>query len=86
MLVEEIDRNGNSLIDRAQFAASDHANRRAVGSRADVHATSAGRIAQITDPLGRVVRYAYNGGRRLETVTDAAGGTTRYTYDAPAAS
>jgi RHS repeat-associated protein len=38
------------------------------------------RIVSITDPIGRVVQYTYNGDV-LETVTDPDGGVTRYEYD-----
>lgn len=40
--------------------------------------TGSGQIAQLTDPLGRTVRYAYDGSGRLATVTnprDAEKGT-----------
>jgi RHS repeat-associated protein len=39
-------------------------------------------ISFITDPIGRVVRYGYDGSLRLTTITDPAGGVTTYTYDA----
>ena len=41
------------------------------------------RLTEVTDPLGRVIRYSYDAlTLRLETVTDPAGGLTRYRYDA----
>ncbi len=38
-------------------------------------------VTQVTDPLGRTVRYSYDAAGRLTSVTDPAGGVTRYTYD-----
>lgn len=40
-----------------------------------------GRVSQITDPLGRTVRYSYTADRWLETVIDPAGSVTRHSYD-----
>ncbi len=80
-LVEESDRNGNRLAIERSF---DAVIRRIVepSGRALTFSYSGDRLSQVTDPLGRVVRYGYNSAGRLETVTDAAGGTTRYTYNA----
>jgi len=81
LLVEQADRNGNRVtVERIGRSLT-----RLIepGGRALTFAyNSQGRIASITDPLGRTVRYGYNlTTRRLETVTDPAGGVTRYTYD-----
>lgn len=43
--------------------------------------TSVTVITSITDPIGRVVQYAYDTEANLTSVTDPAGGVTRYTYD-----
>lgn len=40
------------------------------------------RIATVEDPLGRIVRYEYDGQGRLANVFDPLGGKTSYTYDA----
>jgi YD repeat-containing protein len=37
-------------------------------------------VDQVTDPLGRTVRYGYGEFGVLTSVTDPAGGVTRYTY------
>jgi RHS repeat-associated protein len=39
------------------------------------------KIQSVADPLGRQVRYQYDGSNRLTQVTDPAGGTWQYTYD-----
>lgn len=38
-------------------------------------------IASITDPLGRVIRYGYDGEGNLVSVTDARGGVRRFEYE-----
>ena len=42
---------------------------------------SKGRIISATDPLKRVVRYAYDNAGNLTDVTDVAKGNTHFTYD-----
>jgi RHS repeat-associated protein len=80
LLIEETDRNGNSLaIERDVRGVVTRVTE--PSGRSLVVFQSGGRIAQVSDPTGRVVRYSYDSSRRLETVIDPAGGTTRYTYD-----
>jgi len=44
--------------------------------------TSLKQLAQITDPLGRSTKFAYDAsGRRLASITDPNGKTTTYTYN-----
>jgi RHS repeat-associated protein len=38
-------------------------------------------VTSVSDPLGRTVRYQYDGAWRLIKVTQADGSTTQYTYD-----
>ena len=38
-------------------------------------------ITSVTDPLGRGVRYSYDGAGNLTDVTDVNGGNTHFTYD-----
>ena len=42
---------------------------------------SQGRITQITDPIGNVQTYGYNGNGDLVSHTTATGGTSNYAYD-----
>jgi RHS repeat-associated protein len=81
-LISQADRNGNALtlIRDGQgrvIAISEPSGRQLTVSY--VGATL--RISSIRDPVGREVRYGYDGAGRLTTVTDAGGGMTRYAYD-----
>lgn len=79
LLSEQIDRNHNRLVIEHN---GDRVSRIIEPSGRELTFTlSSGKITQVADPLGRVVRYGYNGAGRLATVTDTEGGVTRYTYD-----
>ncbi|MGE3540529.1 MAG: RHS repeat-associated core domain-containing protein [Candidatus Tectimicrobiota bacterium] len=81
LLSEQIDRNGNSLT--VKYDTNNRISRIIEpAGRELVFAYTAGRLTEISDPIGRTVRYSYNSAQRLETVIDPVGGTTRYTYDA----
>ncbi|MFN8526493.1 MAG: DUF6531 domain-containing protein [Chloroflexota bacterium] len=54
----------------------------AAGGRGLTIAYSGNRISSVTDPLGRVVSYGYNGAGNLVTVTDQRGKVWSYSYDA----
>lgn len=82
-LVARQDRTGNTLL-----LQRDSQNRltavREPGGR-ELTLTYSGtdtKIQSVTDPLGRTVRYQYDGSNRLTQVTDPANGTWTYTYDA----
>jgi len=44
-------------------------------------ADATGRVRSVSDELGRVARYEYDGANRLIRATDPLGGTTPYAYD-----
>lgn len=81
-LVAQQNRNGNVLI-----IQRDSQNRlttlREPGGRELTlsYSGSDTKIQSVTDPLGRQVRYTYDGSNRLTAVTDPANGTWQYTYD-----
>ncbi len=81
-LVRQADRNGNAVTvardGQGRMTALTDSTGRQLTLTYD--GTSL-RIKTITDPLGRTVRYAYDGGGRLASVTDPAGGMTTYAYD-----
>jgi RHS repeat-associated protein len=91
LLIEQTDRNGNRLT-VSRNTHGDLTQLTEPGGRAltfttivfDPQNPASTRITQITDPLGRTVRYGYASAApfRLLTVTDPAGGLTRYTYTA----
>jgi RHS repeat-associated protein len=79
-----VDRNGNAATITRQTVGGerDRITRIESGARSLVLAyDGGGRLATVTDPIGRQVQYTYDVGGRLETVTDPAGGVTRYAYD-----
>ena len=63
---------GNSLAKITDAAG------RVIGVRTD----SDGRIIQLTDPMGRSTRYAYNSAGDLTSAGDRLGRVTQFTYDA----
>ncbi|HEV8471165.1 MAG TPA: RHS repeat-associated core domain-containing protein [Methylomirabilota bacterium] len=88
LLVEQRDRHGQALTIARDTAGAIASVSDAVGRTLTLHTTlldpsdlTSARLTTASDPLGRVVRYGYDGGHRLVTVTDLAGGLTRYTYD-----
>lgn len=70
------DNHGNPLTDTKRLYAS-----------ATDHTTSYvydyyGRVAKITDPLGRITQYTYNTKGQRASMLDYRGNTTNYSYDA----
>ena len=83
LLVAQSDRNGNTLSITRDAQGRVTALTEPRGRQLTFSYTGTNlRIDQITDPLGRTVRYTYDAQGRLERVTDPAGGLTQYTYDA----
>jgi len=88
LLVAQIDRNGNTLtITRDRFGAPTQVTEpggRALTFTVDAVDVGVARLLNVTDPIGRTVRYGYSTTPpfRLETVIDPIGGLTRYTYNA----
>ncbi|WP_447975230.1 RHS repeat-associated core domain-containing protein [Nitrospira sp. Kam-Ns4a] len=80
-LIAQTDRNGNQLTIERSAGGTISRIVDAAG-RALTVTTSAGRITQVQDPLGRTIQYTYGSNGRLATVTDPEQGTTTYTYDA----
>ena len=77
-LVEIADPNNNAIkiaYDQDNFVVTD-----TVGRTYTVQNTGDGYIKSITDPLGRVFAYEYDGDK-LKKFTDAEGGAIQYTYD-----
>jgi YD repeat-containing protein len=78
------DRNGNTVT--IVRTGAEIREIRQPGGRALLVQSSGGVIQQITDPLGRTVKYTYESPPvpyavlRLRTVTNPAGGTTTYSY------
>lgn len=74
------DRNGNKIdiavnADGKVTAVQDPAGRK------NTITYENNRISQITDPAGRIVKYAYDGSGKLVTVTNPSGSTNSYEYD-----
>jgi RHS repeat-associated protein len=90
LLVEERDRNGNTVTITRDSAGgiirmTEPAGRTLTFTLTELVAgtPTSTRITEITDPVGRTIRYSYDPtSLRLQAVTDPAGGLTRYTYDA----
>lgn len=78
-LVEDVDARGNVL----SITRNSVGRATAIGTPERSISLSYGAngfVSEITDPLGRKIKYTYNGQDRLETVTNAEGGVTRYSY------
>lgn len=69
------DTNGNELFISSSGVA--HSSGRAISFTRDAQ----GRITRITDPMGKVLDYAYNGSGDLVSATDRDSNTTTFTYD-----
>ncbi|MDZ4384162.1 MAG: RHS repeat-associated core domain-containing protein, partial [Nitrospirota bacterium] len=69
------DTNGNELF--ISSAGVVHSSGRAINFTRDAQ----GRITRITDPMGDVLDYAYNGSGDLISATDRDSNTTTFTYD-----
>jgi RHS repeat-associated protein len=81
-LVAQRDRNGNTLTIARDGQGRVTALTEPAGRQFTFSYSGTGlQITQVTDPLGRTVRYGYDVAGRLATVTDPAGGVTTYTYD-----
>ncbi len=70
------DLNGNRLS--ITPAGINHSSGKGIAFERD----AAGRIERITDPLGRIMTYAYSPTGDLASFTDRSGAVTRFTYDA----
>ena len=68
------DRNGN------QLTFSDGGVNSSSGIQVTIGRDVQGRIAMITDPLGKSVTYSYDADGNLATVTDREGNVTRFAY------
>jgi RHS repeat-associated protein len=82
-LIRQVDRTGNTVL--IQRDGQDRVTSLVEpGGRALTFSYSGSdlKVQQVTDPLGRMVQYTYDGGNRLTQVTDPAGGTWQYAYDA----
>ncbi len=81
-LISQADRNGNTITLARDSQSRVTQITEPSGRSLTISYTSFNlRIDSIRDPIGREVRYGYDGSGRLISVTDPAGGITRYTYD-----
>lgn len=83
LLIEVSDRNGNVVSIDRQVEYNPTAIREPSGRALSISwlILARDRVTTAADPLGRTVRYKYDGLNRLTAVTDPTGGVTRYTYD-----
>ncbi|MBZ0160622.1 MAG: DUF6531 domain-containing protein [bacterium] len=84
LLIEVRDRSGNAVSIERQVEYNPTAIRDPGGRAISISwvILARDRVNAATDPLGRTVRYEYDGSNRLTAITDPAGGRTTYTYDA----
>ena len=82
-LVSQRDRNGNTVTISRDGQGRVTTLTEPAGLQFTFSYSGTGlQVSQVSDPIGRTVRYSYDGAGRLVSVTDPLGGITSYTYDA----